>query len=199
MRGWWESFSKSSRMDCAVNGLCSWKHPQTGGDGYPQYLRQSPADDGFTVTINEVELVTHCVVPYNPVLSYTVLPMVMLNSVTLKTVKIFISMSTKGLTKQCSLLRKSWMSAKVVRWHYVSGPEAVWFILYFSIHNSFLLSCTMLSTLRMAKEFHRMAQKFHRRKWNWSAVLWKLQSSLIYTKSMPSQEQFSVMKFCHTI
>ncbi|XP_071579388.1 uncharacterized protein [Temnothorax nylanderi] len=60
---------------CMKEGRCSKRYPrifkndtQTGGDGYPQYRRRSPADGGYTVEINGIELDNRWVVPYNPVL-----------------------------------------------------------------------------------------------------------------------------------
>lgn len=84
----------------------------------------------------------HCwVVSHNIVLSHAFSPIKFINT--------FASLSTKGMTKQCSLLTNSCTRYKTG--HYISSSEAAWRILCFPIHEQFPSVMQLAVHLRIAK------------------------------------------------
>ncbi|XP_071575058.1 uncharacterized protein [Temnothorax nylanderi] len=131
---------------CMKEGRCSKRYPrifkndtQTGGDGYPQYRRRSPADGGYTVEINGIELDNRWVVPYNPVLLRIFnahINVELCNSV--KSIKYICKYVNKGSDQAVFALESEKNEVKMYEnGRYISSSEAVWRILAFPIHERY--------------------------------------------------------------
>ncbi|XP_071578043.1 uncharacterized protein [Temnothorax nylanderi] len=131
---------------CMKEGRGSKRYPrifkndtQTGGDGYPQYRRRSPADGGYTVEINGIELDNRWVVPYNPVLLRIFnahINVELCNSV--KSIKYICKYVNKGSDQAVFALESEKNEVKMYEnGRYISSSEAVWRILAFPIHERY--------------------------------------------------------------
>lgn len=131
---------------CMKGDSCSKRYPrpllkytQTGDDGYPQYRRRSPADGGFTIKINGIELDNRWVVPYNPVLSRVFdahINVELCNSV--KSIKYICKYVNKGSDQAAFALENERDEVKLYEsGRYISSSEAVWRILAFPIHERY--------------------------------------------------------------
>jgi len=138
--------SLNHNSPCMKGGSCSKRYPrpllkdtQTGGDGYPQYRRRSPADGGFTIKINRIELDNRWVVPYNPVLSRIFdahINVELCNSV--KSIKYICKYVNKGSDQAAFALENERDEVKLYEsGRYISSSEAVWRILAFPIHERY--------------------------------------------------------------
>ncbi|XP_024871877.1 uncharacterized protein LOC112454611 [Temnothorax curvispinosus] len=131
---------------CMKEGRCSKRYPrillndtQTGDNGYPLYQRRSPADGGFTVEINGIELDNCWVVPYNLVLlrSFNAHVNVELCS-SVKSIKYICKYVNKGSDQAVFALESEKDEVKLYEsGRYISSSEAIWRILAFPIHKRY--------------------------------------------------------------
>ena len=138
------------RSVCMKDGVCTKRHPrqllketQMGQDGYPLYRRRSPADGGFTASINlrgsEVSVDNAWIVPYCPLLSKIFnahINVEYCNSV--KSIKYVCKYVNKGSDMAVFDVTSGANELNEIHQYemgrYISSNEAVWRILNFPIH-----------------------------------------------------------------
>ncbi|XP_035231995.1 uncharacterized protein LOC118203811 [Stegodyphus dumicola] len=127
----------------AINPRQFLKETQTGQDGYPLYRRRSPADGGFTASINlrgsEVSVDNAWIVPYCPLLSKFFnahINVEYCNSV--KSIKYVCKYVNKGSDMAVFDVTSGANELNEIHQYemgrYISSNEAVWRILNFPIH-----------------------------------------------------------------
>lgn len=137
---------------CMVNGKCSKRYPRqltaetiTGNDGYPLYRRQSPDDNGRTITTkvkgNDVVVDNSWVVPYSPLLSKTFKTHCNVEFChSVKSIKYICKYVTKGSDMAVFGIQTSDSNDEVGRFQvgrYVNCNEAIWRIFSFPIHERY--------------------------------------------------------------
>ncbi|XP_057335011.1 uncharacterized protein LOC130673819 [Microplitis mediator] len=135
------------KSPCMQDGKCSKKFPkqfvsetETGNDSYPKYQRRSPADGGFTATMNtfrgEIQVDNRWVVPYNPLLSKIFnahINVEYCNSI--KSIKYICKYINKGSDQATFSIKNENDEVEIFQsGRYISSAEAAWRILSFPIH-----------------------------------------------------------------
>lgn len=134
---------------CMVDGKCSKRYPRpliaetiTGDDGYPQYRRRSPTDNGNTTTVRvmnqEVTVDNRWIVPYSPLLSKIFQAHINVeycNSV--KSIKYICKYVNKGSDMAVFGVVNDHPNDQIAQYQmgrYISTNEAFWRIFSFPMH-----------------------------------------------------------------
>lgn len=137
---------------CMVDGKCSKRYPRpliaetvSGDDGYPQYRRRSPDDNGCTATVRmmnrEVTVDNRWIVPYSPLLSkifHAHINVEYCNSV--KSIKYICKYVNKGSDMAVFGVANDNAIDEISQYQmgrYISTNEAFWRIFSFPMHERF--------------------------------------------------------------